>query len=223
MTTVAQVKQAVQPLLQRNPDLALVGRLVVVKPLHHIHRGIYIDRSGDPGLFVPTWAVNPLFEPGATFGYTWGDRIYRPRPDRRPWDVNDPAISTILCEQIEQVALPLLRPVQSIDDFVAFASKERFQTQYLDLFPSRKIYVDIARGDFDSAREAYEFLAARGGDPLGPKAFDRMTKTLFPLIAAKDRPALAQMLREFELAGVKRDKLEKCWEPTPFPLELQSS
>ncbi len=57
MTTVAQVRQAVQPLLQRNPDLALIGRLVVIKPVHHILRGVYIDRSLDPKLFVPTWSI----------------------------------------------------------------------------------------------------------------------------------------------------------------------
>ncbi len=63
MTTVAQVKHAVQPLLQRNPDLVLAGRLIVVKPMHHILRGIHLGRSLDPLLFVPTWAVIFLFEP----------------------------------------------------------------------------------------------------------------------------------------------------------------
>ena len=53
MTTVAQVKQVVQPLLQRNPDLALVGRMIVVRPVHHLLRGIYLARSSDPDDFVP--------------------------------------------------------------------------------------------------------------------------------------------------------------------------
>jgi hypothetical protein len=33
MTTIAQVREVVRPLLQRNPDLELVGRLIVVKPV----------------------------------------------------------------------------------------------------------------------------------------------------------------------------------------------
>ena len=53
MTTISQVKKAVQPLLQRNHDLALVGRLVVLKPVHHILRGVYIDRSSIPDEFMP--------------------------------------------------------------------------------------------------------------------------------------------------------------------------
>jgi hypothetical protein len=71
MTTVAQVRQAVQPLLQRNPDLALVGRLIVLKPVQHMVRGIYIDRSLDPRLFVPTWSVLSLFEIRSDFGFLW--------------------------------------------------------------------------------------------------------------------------------------------------------
>jgi hypothetical protein len=52
MTTIAQVKRLVRPLLQRNPDLALVRRWVVVKPVHHILRAISIGRSLDPKSFV---------------------------------------------------------------------------------------------------------------------------------------------------------------------------
>ena len=72
MTTVAQVKQAVQPLLQRNPDLALVGRLLVIKPVHHVLRCVYIDRSLDPLSFVPTSSVLLLSELKKEFGYIWG-------------------------------------------------------------------------------------------------------------------------------------------------------
>ena len=51
--------------------------------------------------------------------------------------------------------------------------------------------------------------------------YDRITKTLCPLIAANDRPGLVRLLRDWEAYSVKRLKLEKLWEPTPFPLELQ--
>ena len=122
MTTVAQVKKAVQPLLQRNPDLALVGRMVVIKPVRHILRGIFIDRSLDADLFVPTWFVMFMFKLNESITFSWGDRIYHPTPGR--WDINDPQASPLMCEEIERVALPLLRKVQSIDDLVRFASKK---------------------------------------------------------------------------------------------------
>ena len=75
MTTIAQVKRVVQPLLQRNPDLALVGRDVIITPVHHILRGITLMRSINPELFIPAWAVIFLFEPSDSLSLNWGERI----------------------------------------------------------------------------------------------------------------------------------------------------
>ena len=224
MTTISQVKRAVQPLLQRNPDLALVGRLVVIKPVHHILRGVYIDRSLDANLFVPTWFVMPMFKPKDSISFAWGDRMYRPTAGR--WDVTDPQASPLMCEEIERVALPLLRKVQSIDDLVRFTSKKRFKDYYLDLdlHKDKKIYVDVARGDLESASKLCAFLAefARTTEVGWEREdYGKIAKTLGPLLAANDRTGLAQVLRDCEAYSTKKLKLEKLWEPTPFPLELQ--
>ncbi|MEZ5849035.1 MAG: hypothetical protein R3D68_00100 [Hyphomicrobiaceae bacterium] len=45
MTTAAQVKRMAKPLLARHPDLALVGRMIVIRPVRHVLRAIYIDRT----------------------------------------------------------------------------------------------------------------------------------------------------------------------------------
>lgn len=224
MTTISQVKKVVQPLLQRNHDLALVGRLVVVKPVHHILRGVCIDRSSIPDEFMPTWAVVFLFEPEASFSFNWGNRLYNPSPGF--WDVKNPATSEEMCARIERVALPILRPIQTIDDFVAFTtSKERFPHEYLGPDIHRKIYVDVARGDFESARH----ICTRAIDAKTSKVawvrevFDRILKTLCPLLAANDRAGLAKLLHDIEAQSAKGLKLEKLWEPTPFPLELQQT
>ena len=51
--------------------------------------------------------------------------------------------------------------------------------------------------------------------------YDRITKTLCPLVAAGDRLGLVQLLRDWEASSVEHLKLQKLWEPTPFPIELQ--
>ena len=38
MTTIAQVRQVVKPLLERHADLALLGRYLLIKPVHHFTR-----------------------------------------------------------------------------------------------------------------------------------------------------------------------------------------
>ncbi|MPZ37931.1 MAG: hypothetical protein GEU95_07675 [Rhizobiales bacterium] len=222
MTTIAQVKQVVQPLLQRNPDLALVGRRVIIKPIHHILRGISIGRSINPALFIPAWAVVFLFEPRDSLSLNWGERIYKVT-----WDVADPDLPTKMCEAIEEQALPLVRPIKTIDDFVGFATKERFRDTYLDLYEHRKIFVDIARGDLESARSICEYMATDRAKhrylPLKmDEEYNRITKELCPLIAANDRPGLARLLHKYEEGSVRAMKLEKYWEPTPFPIELES-
>jgi hypothetical protein len=224
MTTVSQVKKAVQPLLQRNQDLALVGRLVILKPVHHIMRGVFICSSSIPDEFMPTWAVNFLFEPEASFSFNWGDRLYKPSTGF--WDVKDPATPEEMCARIEQVALPIVRPIQTIDDFVAFTtSKERFRYNYLGPDIHRKIYVDVARGDFESAR----LSCAKAIDAKTSKVawvrevFDRISKTLCPLLAANDRAGLTRLLHDIEAQSAKDLKLETLGEPTPFPLELQTA
>jgi len=223
MTTVAQVRQVVQPLLQRNPDLALVGRLVVIKPVHHILRGISIDRSLDPQLFVPSWAVTFLFWPRANFSLNWGQRVYGPGV----WAIDEHKdLPELLCHAIEREALPLLRPIQTIDDLVKFASEERFPNTYLDLYQHRKIFFDVARGDLHAARSICQYMATdrakRWYLPVMEEEYDWITKELCPLIARGDRSALAHLLHEYEERTVRTMKLEKYWVPTPFPIELES-
>jgi len=224
MTTASQVRLAVQPLLQRNPDLALVGREVIIKPVHHVLRGICIDRSLDADLFVPTWFVMSMFKPNDYITFSWGGRIYRPDPGR--WDVNDPQASPRMCAEIERLALPLLRPVQTIDDLLDFPSKKEFKNEYFYLSRREKIYFDVACGDLKSARKLCVFLAEVAKTTQidwEREDNNKIAKTLGPLLAANDRAGLAQVLRDCEAYSARKLKLEKLWQPTPFPLELQAA
>jgi hypothetical protein len=200
MTTIAQVKLAARPLLERNSDLALVGRLVV-KPVRHILRGIYLDRSLDPGTLTPTWFVNILFEHGAHVTFVWGGRLYNRA--HGPWGVGIAATPTVMCEEIERHALPSSANLNS----------------YLS-----KLMADFARGDFDSAQAICTKFATGctiWSAPDMREDLDRATREICPKIASNDRPGLAHLLHAWEADLVKRLKLETFWEPTPFPLELQ--
>jgi len=77
MTTTAQVHQALQPLLDRNPDVALIGRRLVIRPVHHIMRSIFVDRSSIKVQFVPSTSVSLMFLGEGVFRTAMGDRLYR--------------------------------------------------------------------------------------------------------------------------------------------------
>jgi hypothetical protein len=224
MTTIAQLKRAVRPLLDRNPDLALVGRLVIIKPIHHILRGIIFARGIYAEQFNPIWATLFLFEPHDSLSSNWGESVYDRRGTWKFTDHDD--LPAEMYKSIEEQALPLLRPIETIDDFVGFATKERFQHTHLNLYEHRKIFVDIARGDLDSARSICEYMATDGAKrrylPMKmEEEYDRITKELCPLIAKRDRAGLARLLHKYEEGSVRAMKLEKYWEPTLFPIELQ--
>ena len=106
MTTVTQIKRVTRPLLERNPDLSLVGRIVVIKPVHHLLRGVFFGRGADPVMFDPMWFVNFLFKPGAGVSDTWAERLYCKRGV--PLDVNDQAmLQARMRTQLAQMALPV--------------------------------------------------------------------------------------------------------------------
>ena len=52
------------------------------------------------------------------------------------------------------------------------------------------------------------------------ETYDRVVEGLCPLVAANDRTGLAKLLHSYEAQSVKNLKIEKFWEPTPFPIEL---
>jgi hypothetical protein len=222
MTTATQIKRLIKPLLQRYGELALIGQWIVLKPVHHVVRGVLIDRSWEANRFRPTWAVVDLVERLEVFPINWGQQFAHPTNGSWKWD--DPTIQEALIEALEQEVLPLLRPIVSLDDFVGFATDERFRLSGFDAFLLRKIVVDVARGDLESARSICANLATgrtRWSGPRMREEFDRIMQRLCPLLAADDRAGLVLLLREWEAYSVKNLKLETVWEPLPFPLEQQ--
>ena len=156
MTTTKQVKQAVQPLLQRHSDLALAGRLIFIKPVHHILRGVYIERAGDPRAFEPTSTTGMLAE---------RDRLHWAGVTNIMGMSTDPVIPmvpigmspeletvTYMLEMIEEIILPQIRSIQTFDDLFEFASIERSRIAHPKYFPQTMLTFALCRGDLAEAR-----------------------------------------------------------------------
>ena len=116
MTTLPQVKRLLAPLVDLHDDLTLVGRWLFLKPVHHVLRGILIERINDAARFRAWWAVTYLCEPEERFPLNWAMGI---KPTR-DWTWDNPALQKQLFAAIEEQALPQLRSIQSLDDFVRF-------------------------------------------------------------------------------------------------------
>jgi hypothetical protein len=227
MTTAAQVKKMVRPLLERHPDLALVGRWIFVKPVHHFARAVLIDRMLNPEKFRPRWAVVHLFEARNFSPLDWGDWLYNESsPTPGSWKITDANISQALIDQIERRALPQLRAIKALDDYLAFVSQHMFGPKLFD-WPHCKIIVDVALGNLEAARAICEQNIQRWSnwsddpdlDEDGKAKFRRVCE-LCAKLADDDRAGLARLLHEWEAYTVKNFKIEHLWEPTPFPLKM---
>jgi hypothetical protein len=226
MTTARQVKKLLNSVVEHFEDLAVSGRWLIVKPVRHVAWGIVIDSTGEAARFRPFWAVVDLCEPREKFPLNWGQMFGHPtHKTHRLWFWDDPTIHDGLIEALQTRVLPLLRPIETLDDFVTFASsEERFRNAPFHSFLLGKVVVDAARGDLESARSICAELATgrtRWSMPLMREKFDRIMQSLCPLLTANDRNGLVRLLREWEAYSVKNLQLESVWEPTPFPLELQ--
>lgn len=222
MTTKGQIKRLVKPLLARHDDLLLVGDLIVHKPVHHVLRAVLIDRTGEAARFRPHWSVMNLVEPREIFSLNFSERFYHPALPLWRWD--DPKVMEAFIEAVEGEALPLLRPIQTLDDFVTLTcDRKRFQLGPFDAFPLKKIIVDVARGDIESARAIYDQIPSNAEEEWEPYWQNqlRRVRIIGSLLAAEDWAGSARQLHEWEAFTVKSLKLESVWERTPFPLELQ--
>lgn len=76
MTTTSQVFQTLKPVLARNPDLVLMGRFLFLKPVRHILKGIFIDRSSDKNEFVTIADVNLILLNRGRWKSSRSERLY---------------------------------------------------------------------------------------------------------------------------------------------------
>lgn len=220
MTTAAQVKTLLQPVLARHGDLALIKRKVIVVPVRHVLCAILIDGTAVPNGIVPRWFANHFFGLGGRTHIAWGGLLQSRQTE---WDVRHPQIQTDLLEVIESEALGRVRALRDLNAFVNFVSKHVSRHLLLD-DPKEVVIVNAALGNLDVARlaarsprlESYSEAAGLDDEDL-----DHLQKVqeLCRLLEADDLPGMAAHLHAWEAENVRKNKLEHLWEPSPFPLE----
>jgi hypothetical protein len=249
MTTASEVKRWVRPLLERRPDLVLVGRNLVIKPVQHIVRGIYFDASWDKTLCRPRWYVNKAFnyygeKAGFSFQHSEAFSIGR---------TYDPSFNDRVISKTEEALALDFSKVRTISEFLD--KTDPVKPVRSDIFkeplrgkPHHYAAVLAALGRVAEAREvlapAIEKLERSRCARLAAaeKEFARRKNSaiakldlkwagynldtiarlqpLLVLLENDDRAGIAALLRQWEEETVRGWKLEHLWEPTPFPIEL---
>ncbi|MDR6634060.1 hypothetical protein J2X72_002860 [Phyllobacterium sp. 1468] len=219
MTTIAQVRQAVRPLIQQHSDLASIGRFVMIKPVRHIWRAVFIESTIDPHAFAPRISLSMLIPAKSRGVRGFGQRIFRniygPRNIRSSdWDIRQPETIKQMLDMIENEALPKLRTINTFEDYFAFISGFRFPIDYTGHIQYLEVYIPAANGDLELSRKNLERDARILAD------IKEYRPGFYRALVDGDRFEIARILHEWEAATVTNHKLEKIWERTPFPLEL---
>ena len=223
MTTAAEVKKWVKPLLASHSNLALAKRLIVVKPIHHLLCAVLIDRTAYADKITPRWFVDHFFQPSRRFRLTWGGLLTHPRHGLN-WICTEADNQSILLQEIERQALPALSGLGDLQSFMVYVSNNDFRHHLFDR-PERKVVIDVTLGNLETARQlSRDFISKKSVEDHRLDDEDRehlrKVKALCKLLDRDDRAGMAQMLHDWEAETVRLMKLDHLWQPTPFPLEM---
>ncbi len=237
MATQRDLKMLLRPLLTRRPDLALVGRYLIIRPFCHHLRGVHfsIERWGnDCSAELFFWQLSdghrgPFFHSSNAKLERQGELGFWLKLG---WDKDREASSAALCRALEDRMLPVVQDLRDYRDFLVskmapagaettgdgpkywpevlcMIAEGRFEEGLHHLAPNLEgIWASIPEDD-----EVTEECRYSGFSFYRWAYLRRLLRT--------DPSAVFPLLHEWEERGVKSMKLEEHWISTPFPGEKE--
>lgn len=207
-TRPADIKRYLKPLLALRPDLAVADRALVIRPVRHVLRGAFFDRTGDPYSFSVSRILVPLYD--AHFDIFLRDRV---RGAGR--DVWEQHFQMLLLDQLaEHVFAPAgqVTTLSAVAERLAGTFRSQGGGNALFKAPVRAF---ILAGAPERAEAYLDDLARGNADrPHMWRAIQELRSELDRDIAELCAEAHA---REAEMVAAL--KLQSVWEPSPFPVE----
>jgi hypothetical protein len=206
-TRPTDIKRYLKPLLQQRSDLVLLGRLLIIRPVRHLLRGVYFDRTSDKYLFRVWRHIQPLFPVDGGFGY---------RKEMHPvvWRVWQPYFKDLLFDSLAEDIFDFVGKIRTLDDFAS-----KLDVTYLDgqtRFQFTRITALFLAGQRERADALVDdFARAQDNDKFWGAWVEAQHRFL-----ARDVASVCAEFRAKEEAAAKELKLGDIWEPTPFPAEV---
>ena len=203
-TRPADIKRYLKPLLELRSDLVVVGRMLLIRPVRHLLRGAFFDRTSDKYRFSITGYVQPLYGHPDSLGC---DTSF----ERAPNETWQPHFVPQLFDSLATDIFPRWGPVTTLDGFAAalIAKGGTYTTPILCL---------ALAGEWDRAAEHVE----RSEREVTGETEIAEIKEIWERLTT-DIDAVCANLHKREAETVKALKLERIWEPSPFPVELPAS
>lgn len=243
MSTRSDVATWTQPLRAAHPELALVGRNLVLTPVRNFIHGIFIDRTSNKDISRAICYLTPLFDFGGS-GVCFVLGHHLPIPFSTA-----PHFQDTLTELCDQAIREHLAPVRSIPDLLSALDSNAwfFDSSDITRHPLEHGVLLAANGNLAAAEtmlaagleedrrigaihqaHAERELAKRSNSASGRVYLEQATlrrsriashEPLLSMIKVADRAGVGTLLRARERQSVKAWGIEHLWVPEPYPVE----
>jgi hypothetical protein len=205
-TRPADLKRYLKPLLKQRSDLVLIGRLLIIRPVRHIVRGVFFDRTSDKYLFKLHVILGMLVESGD--GEFLRGEIDIDRC--RVWDPEFPALLFHVLDQDVFSKLATLRRLADVDRDVGHVDEWRIADF------TATVEALILAGRRERASELIDSFEAQPGNKERSQTWLRNQRTFLE----QDAASLGAAFRLQEEKVAKIHLLGDAWEPSSFPIEV---
>jgi hypothetical protein len=208
-TRPADLKRYLKPLLKQRSDLVLIGRLLVIRPVRHIIRGVFFDRTSDKYQFKLWLIVRLLVEPG-------DHELLRCAIDIDQCSVWDPEFPALLFHVLEQ---DVFSKVATLDSLADVERDMGLGDEWKIANFGTKVTALILAGRRERARELIDSFEAQPGNKERRQSWVRNQRALLD----QDAASLGAAFRLQEEKVAKFHRLGDAWEPSPFPIEVPAA
>jgi hypothetical protein len=204
-TRPADLKRYLKPLLKQRSDLLLIGRLLIIRPVRHIVRGVFFDRTIDKYQFQVHRYVRPLWLDDGHF--------FRAQVQRfGDWHVWAPDFKPFLFDVLAEDVFDQLGKMTTLEA----CNDDLGDYGHVGFGPEFAITALILAGRREHAAELIEIERRRTGrDRCSENWFARQERLL-----ARDVASLCEDLRSRESQVAGRLQLGDAWKSAPFAVEV---
>lgn len=219
MTTAKDVRELVKPLLAQDDRIILRKRDLFVLPIRHFFRQIALGESRHKDVMRLYVSLIPTFTPYDSFREASVDPMKKwKKQSYQPTDA--PGYPEAFVALIRDEIIPYLKRRSSFEQIRS--SYRKWNPSTVRPFDEHWGLMAAAAGDFDEAsRSLSNMRLHHKADFLNahlPGLGDRLIKYGNDL-PREDKRAIIDYLHQREREAVTCMKLEKYWQPTPFPAE----
>jgi hypothetical protein len=205
-TRPADIKRYLKPLLKQRSDLVLIGRLLIIRPVRHIVRGVLFDRTSDKYRFRVVRYIRPLFELGESF-------FFHAQIDFGLCRVWDPDFLALLFDALDEDIFSEVAKIGKLDDFDGDLGNDH--QGFIARFEATVAALLLA-GNRQRAREVIE---RRDAETRGDGYWQHLVNNQRALLDW-DIASLCAEFRSRESKVANFLQLGNAWEPSPFPIEM---